>query len=89
MDQVDIKIKKDRISRLIDIQFEIGNIEATKCIGKTYEVLCDEWKNGKAKGKSSCEKAISFNCTEDIVGQFVPVKITATKNNQLKGELVK
>ncbi|MBO5215110.1 MAG: tRNA (N6-isopentenyl adenosine(37)-C2)-methylthiotransferase MiaB [Clostridia bacterium] len=89
MEQVDIKIKKDRISRLIDLQFEIGNEEATKCVGKTYEVLCDEWKNGKAKGKSSCEKAISFASADDIVGKFVPVKITATKNNQLKGELVK
>ena len=82
------EIKQKRIKRLIDLQFEIGNEEAKKCVGKTYEVLCDEWKNGKAKGKSSCEKAISFSSKEDLTGKFVPVKITATKNNQLKGELV-
>ena len=87
MEQVDIKTKKRRIRELIDLQFEIGNEEAKRCIGKTYEVLCDDWNGGIAKGKSSCEKAISFASPENIVGQFVNVKITGTKNNQLKGEL--
>ncbi len=88
MEQVPTAIKKDRISRLIDIQFKIGNREAERCVGKTFEVLCDEWKSGKAKGKSSCEKAISFSSEENLVGKFVTVKIIGTKNNQLKGELV-
>ena len=88
MEQVDISVKKDRIKRLIALQFDIGNREAKNCVGKTYEVLCDEWKDGKAKGKSSCEKAISFRSENDVKGQFVQVKITGTKNNQLKGELV-
>lgn len=88
MEQVDLSVKKDRIKRLIDLQFDIGNREALNCVGKTYEVLCDEWKDGKAKGKSSCEKAISFRSVSDVSGQFVRVKITGTKNNQLKGELV-
>ena len=83
-----MSVKKDRIKRLIDLQFDIGNREALNCVGKTYEVLCDEWKEGKAKGKSSCEKAISFRSASDVSGQFVRVKITGTKNNQLKGELV-
>ncbi len=87
MEQIDISTKKQRIRKLIDLQFEIGNEEARNCVGKTYEVLCDEWKDGNAKGKSSCEKAISFRSDENIYGKFVNVKITGTKNNQLKGEL--
>ena len=81
-------IKKERIRRLIDLQFEIGTSDALDCIGKTYEVLCDEWRDGKAKGKSSCEKAISFNCNDNCVGEFVNVRITKTKNNQLIGEVI-
>ncbi len=88
MEQIDVKTKKERIAKLIELQFAIGNEEAKNCVGKTYEVLCDEWTNGKAKGKSSCEKAISFPSSENIVGKFVNVRIVGTKNNQLKGELV-
>lgn len=88
MEQVDIKTKKERIRRLIDLQFEIGNEEAQACVGKTYEVLCDEWSNGIGKGKSSCEKAISFKNSGNCLGEFVKVKITGTKNNQLKGEVI-
>ena len=88
MDQIDIKTKKERIRKLIDLQFEIGNKTALDCVGKTYEVLCDDWKNGKAKGKSSCEKAIEFKSDENCVGKFLQVKITGTKNNQLKGVLI-
>jgi tRNA-i(6)A37 thiotransferase enzyme miaB len=87
MDQVDAGTKKERIKRLIDLQFSIGNREAENCVGKTYEVLCDAWADGKAKGKSSCEKAITFKSDKNVLGQFVNVKITGTKNNQLKGEL--
>ncbi len=89
MEQVDIKTKKQRIRKLIDLQFDIGNKAALDCVGKTYEVLCDEWSNGIAKGKSTCEKAISFRCNENCIGNFVSVRIVGTKNNQLKGELVR
>ena len=88
MEQVPIGIKKQRIRTLIDLQFEIGNKEAENCVGKTYRVLCDECSGGKAKGKSSCEKAIYFPSKENFLGKFVDVRITGTKNNQLKGELV-
>ncbi|MBQ8881799.1 MAG: tRNA (N6-isopentenyl adenosine(37)-C2)-methylthiotransferase MiaB, partial [Clostridia bacterium] len=60
MEQIPLAIKKDRIKRLIDLQFEIGNEEASACVGKTYETLCAEFHDGKCVGKSSCEKAITF-----------------------------
>ena len=88
MEQVPLAIKKERIKKLIDLQFKIGNEEALACVGKTYEVLCAEHKNGKVMGKSSCEKAITFAGSPELVGKFVQVKIIGTKNNQLKGEIV-
>ncbi len=88
MEQVALAVKKDRIKRLIAEQFEIGNALALGCVGKTYRVLCDEWNGGKGKGRSSCEKTIYFNCDENVYGKFVNVKVVATKNNRLKGEVV-
>ena len=85
MEQIPYKTKQSRIKRLIDLQFEIGNIQAKNCIGKTYEVICENWKDSIAKGKSSCEKAITFDSDKNVVGKFINVEITKSKNNQLFG----
>lgn len=87
MEQVDLVVKKRRIKELIDLQFELGCKLADNCVGKTYEVLCDSWKGGIASGKSSCEKAITFNSKKNIVGSFVKIKVDSTKNNQLFGSV--
>lgn len=87
MEQVPQAVKKERIKRLIDLQFGLGNEQARQCVGKTYRVLCDEWSNGSGKGRSSCEKTIYFDCPENVYGKFLNVKVTATKNNRLKGEV--
>ncbi len=86
MEQIPYTVKQSRIKRLIDLQFEIGNRAASQCVGKTYEVLCESYANGIVCGKSSCDKAISFPSKENLVGQFVPVTVTKTKNNRLFGE---
>jgi tRNA-2-methylthio-N6-dimethylallyladenosine synthase len=87
MEQIPYEVKQARIKRLIDLQFEIGNKQALDCVGKTFEVICEEWKNGIAKGKSSCEKAITFESKDNVYGKFVNVEITNSKNNQLIGKI--
>ena len=87
MEQIPYAVKQVRIKRLIDLQFEIGNKQALDCVGKTFEVICEEWKNGIAKGKSSCEKAITFESKDNVYGKFVNVEITNSKNNQLIGKI--
>lgn len=89
MEQVDLSVKKRRIKELIALQFDIGCELAKECVGKTYRVLCDGFDGKTASGKSSCEKAIYFPSTEKLVGSFVNVKVTSTKNNQLFGEIIK
>ena len=86
--QVDYKIKRDRIKRLIAAQFEIGKRLASACIGKEYEVLCEEIKDGKACGKTECGKSVVFDCeNENIYGQFVKVIIEKSYNTNLYGRL--
>ena len=85
-DQIDIATKTDRIERLIKTQFDIGNKIAADLVGSTYEVLCDSYDNGICYGKSSCDKSVSFEGSQQDVGQFLDVKITQAKNNKLIGE---
>lgn len=85
-EQIDIKVKTDRIERLIKTQFDIGNEIAASLVGKTYEILCDSFDNGICYGQSSCDKSVSFNGDESDVGEFLKVKIVQAKNNKLIGE---
>lgn len=87
MEQIPYEIKQKRIKRLIDLQFELGNKQAQDCVGKTFNVICEEWKDGIGKGKSSCEKAITFESKENLYGKFVDIEITKSKNNQLIGRI--
>ncbi len=88
--QVEHKVKRDRIKRLIATQFEIGKRLAAECVGKEYEVLCDFCKDGKASGKTECGKNVTFDCGKnDIYGQFVKVKIEKSRNTNLYGKTVK
>lgn len=88
MPQVELSVKKERIKRLIARQFEIGCELARECIGKSYRVLCDNWNGGKASGKSDCEKTVYFDSDENVIGKFVNVEVTSTKNNQLFGKIL-
>lgn len=89
MEQIPRAVKKDRIKRLIDLQFKIGCEDSANLVGKEYEVLCDDYKDGCGKGKTSSDMAVSFMSDEFAKGTFVNVKITGSKNNQLRGEVVR
>ena len=85
--QIDIATKKRRIRELIDLQFGISSEISQQCVGKTYETLCTEYSNGKIIGETQCGKAISFDGAEELVGQFVNVSVTKTKNSKLYGAI--
>lgn len=85
MEQVEQKVKKQRIRRLIDRQAEIGKELAKSSIGKQYRVLCDTYQDGVCGGKSDCGKAIAFPSDADLTGRFVRVRVTAAENSKLFG----
>jgi tRNA-2-methylthio-N6-dimethylallyladenosine synthase len=86
--QIPYEVKKERIMRLIDLQAEIGSALASECVGKTYEMLCDEYDPGQktGRGKSDCGKTITFGTDADRRGGFVRVKVTGAKNTNLYAE---
>ncbi|MCH5161267.1 MAG: tRNA (N6-isopentenyl adenosine(37)-C2)-methylthiotransferase MiaB [Clostridiales bacterium] len=87
MEQLDYKTKQARIDRLIKTQFEISKEIAAEMVGKNYEVLVSEIKNGRAFGKAENDMAISFPSGTVQVGDFVQVKVTSARNSNLIGEV--
>ncbi|MDE6294152.1 MAG: TRAM domain-containing protein [Clostridiales bacterium] len=88
MPQLDYATKQNRIDRLIKFQFEISKQLAAQSLGKTAEVLVSDKDGSKCYGKSETDAAITFESDTAKVGDFVKVKITASKNANLTGEVV-
>lgn len=88
MPQLDYATKQNRIDRLIKFQFEISKQLAAQSLGKTAEVLVSDKDGNKCYGKSETDAAITFESDTAKVGDFVKVKITASKNANLTGEVV-
>lgn len=88
MPQLDYATKQARIDRLIKLQFEISKDIAEKSVGKTFDVLVSEIKGDKAFGKAENDAAVTFNGEGCAVGDFVKVRVTASKNANLTGEKI-
>ncbi len=89
MPQLDYATKQKRIDRLIKAQFEISKSIADGYVGKRFEVLVAEKSGNKCFGKAENDAAISFEDKNDSisVGDFIEVKVTASKNANLIGEV--
>lgn len=89
--QVDTKVKKERLSRLIELERQIGSEISETFIGKTLRVLVEgksPKKEGYLIGSIDQGKAISFKADESLIGQFVWVKVVSAKLTTLTGEIV-
>lgn len=79
--QIELKIKKERLARLIEKQNEIATLEAQKYIGKTLEVLVE----GKLKNKnkliatSKCGKNVQLEGSDELLGKFIKVRVESSK----------
>ena len=88
MPQLDYKTKQQRIDRLIKRQFEISKRLASEAVGRNAEVLVSEKKGTKCFGKTETDAAVTFESETAKAGDFVNVKITAAKKENLTGEVV-
>ena len=90
--QIDIKVKKERLSRLIELQREIGSKVSESFVGSTQKVLVEEESpklKGFLVGSLDQGKAISFKGDKKLIGKFVFVKVTKAKLTSLIGEIAK
>lgn len=87
-DQIDEKVKKDRIARLIKVQSKIASKIAKDSIGKTEIVLCDSFSDNICTGKTASDKVILFEGNKDLVNNFVNIEIIDSKNSKLYGKVI-
>ncbi len=88
--QIDPEIQKDRIMRLIDVQNELNRKESLTYIGKTVEILVEDFdeKKNSYMGRDERGKMAYFSCDENVIGKFVNVKITSAGGMSLMGEII-
>lgn len=88
--QIDPEIQKDRIMRLIDVQNELNRKESLTYVGKTVEILVEDFdeKKNSYMGRDERGKMAYFSCDENVIGKFVNVKITSVGGMSLMGEII-
>ena len=85
--QVPTADKKRRIAELIKRQAQIACGSAVACVGRSYEILCSEHKNGKIVGETRCGKAVLIDGDASMVGKFINAKIIKNVNSKLYGAI--
>lgn len=88
--QVDLKIKKERLSRLIAEQQKIGEKISEKYVGQVLSVLIDSVSpkfDGHVVGSTNFNKAVTIKGDKSLIGKIIKVKITKAKLTSLFGEV--
>lgn len=86
--QIDLNVKKERLSRLLAVKNEIISDMAEQMLGKTYDVLVESSMGGKLMGSLDSGKTISFEGSESAVGEFVKVRVSKVNKSVIFGELL-
>jgi len=101
--QIEKNVSQDRFNRLEALQKKIALELAKENIGKTYEVLVDEYDEIKSRlrGKTASgkiiwiplkpeneDKKLQKSDLEKHLGEFIKVKVTSTRNTNLYGEII-
>jgi tRNA-2-methylthio-N6-dimethylallyladenosine synthase len=90
-DNVDEKVKIERLQEMIELQNELSLISNKKDIGKTFEVLVEGVSKRSSEyffGRSSQNKVVIFPKKDTKMGQYVMVKINDATSATLFGDLV-
>ena len=89
---IDEDTKTERLARLNEKVRENCLKSNKKYVGRTMEVLIENFENHKGKnvitGRTRNNKIVHIPCETDRTGEFLNAKITGTKTWYLQGELV-
>jgi tRNA-2-methylthio-N6-dimethylallyladenosine synthase len=90
-DEVTYETKMARLKRLKTRIDELENAVAEKMVGTTQRVVVENISKKDQRelaGRTDNNRVVNFVGHEDMVGQFVEVKIIAVSMHTLRGELV-
>lgn len=86
------EVKKDRLERLNNQNKDNALASNKKYIGREMEILVETFENHKGKniitGRTRNNKIVHVPYDQNLVGEFINVKITSSKTWYLKGELI-
>lgn len=91
MPQIEEAVKKERITKLVALQNKITSDISREYMGKKLEVLVEDYNPRTDKllcGRTESGRLLSFEGDKSLIGQFVDVKITQTRNSALFGEMI-
>lgn len=89
-DQIDEEVKHERLSRLIHLQEGITKEMLESCVGRVEDVLVESTsrrQEGHVSGRTKRGMTVNFAGSVELIGHIVPVHITASGANTLRGEL--
>ena len=81
-------VKKSRFVELENLQKKISTEINEGYLNRVEQVLVEEVKNNRAKGRSRNDKIVHFEGVESMVGEIVEVKIEKTGPWSLQGNIV-
>ena len=90
MVQIPDEIKKERVTRLVDLQNRISKEISLEYIGKTKEILVEDINPKYERmvcGRTDSGRLVTFNGSSDLIGTFQNVKITHSQSSALFGEM--
>lgn len=89
--QIDAGTQKDRIMRLVDVQNERNRKDSLSYVGKTVEILFEDYDEKKKAYMGRDERGRMAYCEfkENLVGKFADVEITSTGGMSLIGKVIK
>ncbi len=90
MVQIPDEIKKERVTKLVDLQNRISKEISLEYIGKTKEILVEDINpkyEGMVCGRTDSGRLVTFNGSSDLIGTFQNVKITHSQSSALFGEM--
>ena len=88
--QISEAVSKKRIMELVELVNSLTREHSKNYVGKTVELLCEDYDEKRKLyfGRDEYGRMGYFECEENIVGEFVKVKITKANGVPLFGERV-
>ena len=89
--QVDLKIKKERLQKVIDLQLKHTSEVMKSRLGRTIEVLADivsRDDQSELLGKTEQNERVAFKADKKLIGTFVKVRLDSLSGNTFRGTLI-
>ncbi len=86
-DNVPLPEKKERLSKIEQLQKEIATEINAGLRGKAVEILVENRVKGKWQGRTRSDKLVFFNSDRDYTGHLVNIRIEKTSPWSLQGEI--